>query len=87
MTVYDTEIELPEGLRNALSPFNTSQLRRRVYIFLDGQLLPRPGSDYTLSDTTLIIPHQIRTLEIVTVSIPSTDERWYYSHADGWGRL
>ena len=82
-----TEIPFPDGLVEMLDGLSISQIRRKVYVYLDISLLHRPDVDYEIDHHNLIIPHPIKTLDILTVAIPSMDERWYYSHADGWGRL
>lgn len=83
----DTILQLPDGLRDHLKAYNERQVRRRVHVFVDDQFLHRPCVDYTITNDTLVLPWPIKTLSLVTVSIPHSDERWYYSHADGWGRL
>jgi hypothetical protein len=84
----DTELVFPEELTLCLEAFNTASVRRRVYIFHGEHLLPRPDVDYQIVfPEKLILPFLLKTLDILTVAIPSIDERWYYSHADGWGRL
>lgn len=85
--ITDTEIPLPEGLRDSLSCFSERAIRRRAHIYLNGNLLPVPDRDYTITEKVLTIPYPIKTLDVVTVSVPRIDERWYFSHADGWGRL
>lgn len=81
-----TEIPFPDGLKELLVHFPYPRIRRML-VFLDEALLPVPDRDYQISHTGLIIPFPIKTLSVVSVVIPSADERWYYSHADGWGRL
>ena len=83
----DTIIELPDGLRDHLRAYNERQIRRRVHVYVDEQFLHRPDVDYKITHEALVLPWSIKTLSLVTVSIPHSDERWYYSHADGWGRL
>lgn len=82
-----TELDFPDGLRDILRHFPDQRIRRGVMVFLDGELLPVPGHHYEISFMQLVIPHPIKTLAIVSVVVPGADERWYYSHADGWGRL
>jgi len=84
--VQPTEIPFPEGLRNILIHYPAPRIRRAL-IFLDECLLAVPDRDYTITWQGLTIPHPIKTLSVVTVMFPIMDERWYYSHADGWGRL
>jgi len=86
--IKDTEIPLPEGLAYVLlCAINERQIRRRLYIYVNGSLYPIPDRDYTITDRVLIIPHPLKTLDVVTIAIPSMDERWYFSLADGWARL
>jgi hypothetical protein len=82
-----TELPFPDGLKEILVHFPELRIRRGTLVFLDGELLPVPDRDYTISHTGLVIPYPIKTLSVVSVVIAGADERWYYSHADGWGRL
>jgi len=83
----DTEIPFHEYLVDSLRCFNERSIRRRVHIYLNGDFLPVPDKDYKITERVLIFPHPLKTLDVVTVSVPRIDERWYYSHADGWGQL
>lgn len=84
-----TIVKLPDGLLDHLKAYNTSSIRRRVYIYHNEHLLPLPGKDYELNagKGELILPWPLKSLDVITVAIPSGDERWYYVPEDGWGRL
>jgi hypothetical protein len=84
-----TIIKLPDGLIEHLSAYNSSSIRRRVYIYDNERLLPIPGKDYELDHEKgeLILPWPLKSLDVITFAIPAADERWYYVPEDGWGRL
>lgn len=84
-----TIVKLPEGLIDHLKAFNERQWRRRVYVYHNCNLLPRPDDDYTLDCERfeLILPWPLKSLDVITLAIPSNDERWIYVPQDGWGRL
>lgn len=84
-----TIIKLPDVLIDHLSSYNTSSVKRRVYIYHNDRLLPIPGKDYRLDHEKgeLRLPWPLRPLDVVTFSIPMGDERWYFIPESGWGRL
>jgi hypothetical protein len=82
------EVMLPEELWGLLRAGTNAQVRRRVYVYLDGHFLPVEGTDYRLTENVLSLlrPHLLKSASVITVAVPYLDERWYYSRTKGWGR-
>lgn len=93
--IEDTTIEFPDGLRDFLKAYSWKQVRRRILVFLNDQFMPRPqGSpsqdkpiDYIINTQQITFPHPLKSLDVVSIVDLGGDERWYYTHVDGWGRM
>jgi len=81
------EVPLPEGLINKLRSYNERQIRRRAYVFVNGEYL-HPDSCYTINIEKLCFTHlPLEEKDVLTVAVPQDDERWYYTISGGWCRM
>jgi hypothetical protein len=78
---------LPDGLKDYIKSYSSTQLRRRLNVFINGRM-GIPGTHYALEEDGdgLAISMARTEVEDIVICDPRLDEKWYWQ-PHGWGRL
>ena len=81
-------LPLPERLQIEVRGMRESTMARAWYVYINGQLLPLEGVNYVLTSENLTLHTSLWSYDVITVTAPLLDERWYYcKDRGGWVRL